>query len=550
MTRGGSKNARRTNNAEMELIKANALRFHEYYAEQLDSLITGAVVGELTYRKPTKEHCMTMKRVMDNHIIHLANTGQPMYEILDFMISLASNSRADSQDDVFNLFNIRSIAMLITQMAQVRYMIHMLDGFSDYDEKNQLVSLLQYVDQKCPKLTLQLLESCVSLIHTGVTHLLSSMTTQTTHDGRIVSGTMHPSRVFESYNWVARWTYGKYSGNMDDGPTFWMSRDIYNLSIDLTNCKTGDDNIGLCKAVRTRIMRTLEYYMCSESLHISPVVVPYLTYYGQWYISRRVMMQLRRLLTKLISSSSIMKRANEVVQQYNIAYTGITTIQMGSSSVKRERQTSVPSQMVSSNASVPVNGPYGDKAVLDVTASLDASSTVTIPHKKTLIIVDGRNMFYKPNSPATHDINITSLMAFMSGPGQATLYIMLSRYIHERFGVVLNDHEYAQFQIVMIFHNRHRGVINQAFGGVPPQSDNITYVYTPDMINDDVVALYMWLTNPGSIIMTNDNHCNYIANVPDNNMYLRTLWQEWRRLFQISGNDYIKRCYYQSSTAK
>lgn len=580
-----------------ELIAANALRFYEYYHEQSDTLISGCVVGELLYRAPTQEHCVTMKRVMDQHIMHLASTGQPMHEIMEFLISLVSTGRPDSQDDRFKLFNSRSINLLLAQMANVHYMVHSLDAYSDYDGENLVVALLKYVDSSCLKLMNQLLDSCIILTHIGVSSLLASMAPQTTVDGRTVSAILHPPRVFKCYNWIAYWAYGKYSGNTatdNSGPMFWMDPVIYNTSIALLNCKTTNDEIGMSKKVRTRIQRTLEYYFTPTAMHISATMYPHLTYYNQWRFNNRLCEQLRRLLLQMVNNSGFIKSANNVAAQYNIKYTGSTAIaSMAPAAVspsssatsaasprstvqpprQRQRQMSMPTQAIQHSTdsvssthshdtvSAACNGATSGIATdtddssgeltptYQMTCSTSDMETVQITHKKTLVLVDGRNMFYKLNSPMTHDINLTAMKSFLSPAGQTTLYVILGEYIRERFGVNLAEHEYQQFHVVVIFHERHRKVLESCFPrdpvtGIrgPPQDPNITYMYTPGSMNDDIVALYLWLSNPGSILLTSDDHSNYIANVTLSNTYLRTLYKEWQRLFRITQAEYVTKC--------
>lgn len=533
-----------------ELIKNQSLRFYEYLNENLDGLIDGCMVGELTFKKPTKEHCATMRRVMNCHIIHLAESGQSMHEIIDFLISLVSVGQPDSRDDLFNLFNIRSISLLLSNMANVRYMIHSLDAYSDHNGENLIVSLIKHVDRNCTKITVQALDACVILIHCGVTHILSSMSSQTTADGRVLPGLMYPNRVFQCYNWLATWTYSKYSGNTAtscSGPKFWMKPYIYDLSAAIINCKGVTDDIGINKVVRTKIIRVLEYYFKPTHLHISSVVSPHLTYYSQWRFNNRLASQLRQLLLTMVSNSSYIKKANDIVVRHCVKYIGEHAIATSISPVnvshsgQRQRQASVPTTM-----SLNIEGDTSSvDTSVDMALSTGGIDKIQLSHKKTMIIVDGRNLFYKPDYPITHNIDLVAMREFLCDSGQHSLYHLIGRFILARFGVIIAEHEYAQFQTVVIFHDRHRKVMESCFAADPitgargpPQRSNITYVYTPHDMNDDIIAMYMWLSNPGSILMTNDQYKNYIDNIPETNNYLRTLIVEWQRLFRITQREY------------
>lgn len=547
-------------------IAANAMRFYEYYNDEMDTLINGCVVGELTYREPTREHCVTMKRVMDQHIMHLASTGQSMHEIIEFLISLASIGCHNSQDDRFGLFNSSSINVLLSQMVNINYVIHSLDGYSDNDGENLLICLLKHVDRTHTKIMVQMLDSCIALINTNVSSLLSSMSPQSTVDGRTVSAVIHPSRVFKCYNWIANWAYGKYSGNTSassTGPIFWMKPEIYRISVNLLSLRSANDEIGLCKQLRTRIQRTLEYYFNPFQMHISATLAPHLTYYNQWVFNNRLCEQLRRLMIMLVNNSKHIKEAHDIVARHNIKYTGVSTIAnhgydhsttynrqsdpVSFVSSGRQRQVSVPTSALSvdKTSTTTSHSPSTSDAMALSTGSMNM---ISIPHKKTLVIMDGRNMFYKPNSPMTHNINLTMMKEFLNHDGQCTLYQILAQCIYERFGVSISEHEYQQFHIVVIFHERHRKTLESCFPrdpitGVrgPPQNQDITYVYTPGNINDDIVAIYLWLSNPGTILLTNDDYSNYAHNIHGKNAYLYTLLREWLHLFRVSRDDYIKR---------
>lgn len=536
---------------EEEQISDNSLRFYEYYNNELDSLINGCAAGELTYNNPTKEHCNTVKRVLDQHIMYLANTGQSMIEIIDFMISLVSADRPDSQDDKFALFNIRTINLLIGKLVNANCMANIMDGCSDHDGENLIVTLLQYTDRYCPKLLVQLLDSCIIMACNGVNNLLKSMAPQTTSDGRLVCAASYPPRLFKCYNWIAYWAFGKYSGNTlqsGDGPQFWMKYEIYNTSIFMLSLRTDNDEIGLSKKVRMRISRTLEYYFNPYRMHISATLAPHLTYYNQWQFNNKLCNQLRRLLRAIIPNSGYLKKAHNVATQHNISYTGTYDIDVlttnsstQSTSVARQRQNSVPTMVTNNSLSYIDSNANGAK----ISTSVGGQEVVKFQYKKTLVVVDGRNMFYKKNSPVTHDINLRAMMEFLSLEGQTTMNCILGQCIKNRFGVNLSEHEYQQFHVVIIFHERHRKVMNSCFQrdpvtGIrgPPKSSNITYIYTPGDMNDDIVAMYIWLSNPGTILFSSDEYSNYAHEIHGKNKYLYTLLSEWLRLFRVTRNEY------------
>lgn len=609
-----------------EMIANNALRFYEYYNEQLDSLISGVIANQTTYREPTHAQKNIMARTFDKHVMHIAYTKQSIHEVFEFIVSLvpfnnesidttitiastntktntstnintstgtgistststSTNTNGDSdssasirevvgdiidefegeninrREDVFNLFTIRRINLVLGQMVNYSYIIHSMDSMSiDSIEKlasheNLFITLLKLIDRYKLRVMAQTLESSIILVHNSMSQIINSMAPHKTPDGRMVSGIEYPPRIFVVYNWVTNWAYNKYRQL-----NIWMIPFIYDISNNLLGFKMMDDSLGICKNNRASIVKTMEYFFKPDTLHISHINMPYLTYYSQWRFSNTLVQQLHKLVTILVNNPNSVRMATEIISKHKVTYVGVTMlghstnsgVSMGKSATNsdaaiassdyyRRRQNSVPTNVGSSSSLV------NSSSINDLVSSVD-STTIHIPHKKTLVIIDGMNVFYKPNVPNTHNINIKMLQNFLSDPGQQMLYYLLGQYIHERFGVIINEHEYDQFHIVMIFHERHKRVLDSCIQIDPltgkkgaPKRTTISYVYTPDGINDDIVALYMWLGNPGAILITNDEHKNYLPNIASNNTYYRTLWAEWRRLFCITGYDYFSR---------
>jgi hypothetical protein len=52
-------------------------------------------------------------------------------------------------------------------------------------------------------------------------------------------------------------------------------------------------------------------------------------------------------------------------------------------------------------------------------------------------------------------------------------------------------------------------------------------------MNDDAMLLYLWLSNPGSLLLSNDLYNDWSNHIAGNH-YLMGLWAQWSAYMKIS----------------
>jgi len=174
------------------------------------------------------------------------------------------------------------------------------------------------------------------------------------------------------------------------------------------------------------------------------------------------------------------------------------------------------------------------------------------PHIKNLVVfVDGRNCFYADEyQKTTGGVNLELLRRFLNLPDYHNI---LADLVYGRIASLLTGGRQLnirdpQFVIpVIIFNERHRQQIQSL---VP---SNRVVIYTPRGQDDDLLILYLWLSNPGSFIASNDNYGNHAARlsqsfhesldstghvgsmITDLNLskYYEGMWSELTRCFKL-----------------
>lgn len=132
------------------------------------------------------------------------------------------------------------------------------------------------------------------------------------------------------------------------------------------------------------------------------------------------------------------------------------------------------------------------------------------PHIKNLVVfIDGRNCFYADEYQKTNGgVNLELLRRFLN---LSDYHNILADLVYGRIaslmtgGRHLNIHDPRYVVPVIIFNERHRQQIQ------PLVPNNRLVIYTPRGQDDDLLTLYLWLSNPGSFIASNDNYGNHAA---------------------------------------
>ncbi len=115
-----------------------------------------------------------------------------------------------------------------------------------------------------------------------------------------------------------------------------------------------------------------------------------------------------------------------------------------------------------------------------------------------MYIVDGRNRFY-----TNKGIDCVSLSAFQSQIAGTAARVMY------------------------VFSEKHRGDITKMC-----TKDTATQcIFAPRGIDDDLLTIYLWLSNPTSFVVTEDSYSNHACKLVGNK-YLEGLWHNWLARFR------------------
>lgn len=148
--------------------------------------------------------------------------------------------------------------------------------------------------------------------------------------------------------------------------------------------------------------------------------------------------------------------------------------------------------------------------------------------KNIPVFIDGRNWFYSSNQ--TSGLNLENLRACLN---LRDYEIGLADNIYGRIvsnltgGRQLNIRDSRYIIPVLIFNEKYKQFVQPI---TPP---NRVVLYSPRGQDDDLLALYLWLGNPGSFFATNDQHGNYAARL-SGYKYYEGLWSELSRSFKIT----------------
>lgn len=148
--------------------------------------------------------------------------------------------------------------------------------------------------------------------------------------------------------------------------------------------------------------------------------------------------------------------------------------------------------------------------------------TTTDFQKSQLVIIDGRNWFYADNG-----LNVHAIQRYMSPDANQEIINLISEHTN-KIGVLFNISTLYQRNVLVVFNEKHMDTIRQYN---LPMSEQC--IYTPRGVNDDLFILYLWLSNPGSFIISHDNYTDHSARITGNK-YMEGLWSQWVSLYKIS----------------
>ncbi len=143
-------------------------------------------------------------------------------------------------------------------------------------------------------------------------------------------------------------------------------------------------------------------------------------------------------------------------------------------------------------------------------------------HKSQLVIIDGRNWFYAENG-----LNSRAIQRYMSPEANQELGSMITEHT-KKIGIPFDLSVLYQRNVLVIFNEKHIDTIRRYNPAMSEQC-----IYTPRGVNDDLFILYLWLSNPGSFVISMDNYTDHAARIAGNK-YMEGLWAQWLSLYKIS----------------
>jgi hypothetical protein len=168
--------------------------------------------------------------------------------------------------------------------------------------------------------------------------------------------------------------------------------------------------------------------------------------------------------------------------------------------------------------------------------------------RNIIVFIDGRNWFYSEEYDKTSGgINLELLRQFLTLP---EYHMTLADLVYGRISSImtagrqLNIRDHRYIIPVCVFNERFRHYIQ------PLVPSNRTVLYSPRGQDDDLLTLYLWLSNPGSFIASNDNFGNHVARIfqtqghsqnthhtqHTQNKYYEGLWAELIKCFKLTFN--------------
>ena len=147
-----------------------------------------------------------------------------------------------------------------------------------------------------------------------------------------------------------------------------------------------------------------------------------------------------------------------------------------------------------------------------------------------LIIVDSRNWFYSQQHVKTNYINVSEIQKYRCNDDFIRVIFDKIQYQFTQFKTNITPNYMTIMKCIFVFNEYHRNIISQ----YNPEMLKMC-IFTPqkqNTNNDDIFCLYLWLSNPGSFILSNDQYRIYADKLIGRHYY-QGLWQHWVKHFKI-----------------
>lgn len=460
------------------LISLNKCRFYDFYYETRDEYIIHHPDCEEpdTYSKPTTHSCMLVKRVFDNYLLTPeVNDYLKLVEVLRFCNELIGTG------DIFALINVSSMHVIFTQIYNYGIILSELEN-GGIMIKNILTHL------STQKLKAGLLELLIYIVYKNITELTGATIRTSSHDIRslsvssdisangIIKGDIK-SEVLLSTS-IAE-SVSKYSTIVGINIYNYIIQWVFNkykarmfwITPELYSgsLKLFRFNTVLSENTCSLISQTLKRFIKPELL-ISKVSQP-----NTWHIEYELTESLNILKNKLITKDQ--QWIKQLLKQY--------------------QQT------------LPVIPETGKKV--------------------SLVIIDGANWFYNPKDiGGKSNLQRNEIDGIGTPVWNENIIGRIRFHMRDKLGYEPSEHFIKNLRIIIVFNEKHKLFIYQ----ICEDLDQFI-IYTPRGMNDDAMLLYLWLSNPGALLFSNDQYNDWSNHIAGNH-YLTGLWAQWSAYMKIS----------------
>jgi hypothetical protein len=460
------------NTGDEWIIQVNKYRFYDYYYEIKDECLIHVNDSNIpdTYHKPDSHTCMLVKRVFDNYL--LSSEICDYYKIIEAL--RFCNELIANNNDIFELLNPSTINILFTQINNYGILL------SELETGGLMIrNILEYINSL--KLKSTLLENLIYIVHKNLSNM--SMTSR---------------------------------ANSYESRSLSIGSDLSNKApMDLLTTSIADSITG--KVTHSNIYNYIVHWVFTKYKKRMFWITT------EFHTGCIKLMRFNNILTEDNCSliSQTLKRfvrpdllISKLTHQWNIEFELVESLNMLKNKIITKDQHWIKPAIRQYQQIVPISPGTGNKL--------------------TLVLIDGANWFYNARcgsgSPSTDKSKLLPDEIGKIGTPQWEDSIIKRIHIHTHHKLAYDITETfgKNLRIIVVFNERHSGFISQ----INPDLHKYI-VYTPRGVSDDAMILYLWLTNPGSFLLSNDLYNDW-ANALSGNHYLMGLWNQWVSCMKIS----------------
>ena len=151
-----------------------------------------------------------------------------------------------------------------------------------------------------------------------------------------------------------------------------------------------------------------------------------------------------------------------------------------------------------------------------------------IKNNRNLLIIDGANLYYNPkNQDKETNLYENHIKSINSQAWWEVIYTMIGKHVKTNMGVTVSTEFIDRYSLCIVLNERYRSFI---------ESINLQLlkyiIFVPRGYDDDAMCISLWLSHPGSLLISNDTYSNWIGHC--NNNYMKELWNIWMSCLKLT----------------